>query len=180
MRFNFRVKNFGYTIFLMVSETQTLHGVTSLLANGNHYPFFDVDNCSLDLAETELGKIQVSYGLSNIYITSDKERSFRGWCYSQVKFTEYLRMQLDLIDSGLLDYNFFWWTVRQGKSTLRCNRKKNRPYQELASTLHSYYVPIPKTGLVTQAIYDTGIQKRGFTIFLGEKGKIIFGDKRSG
>ena len=180
MRLNFRIKKFGHTVFLLLSETQTLEGVTSLLANGNHYPFFDVDNCSLEQVENELGKIQVSYGLSNIYITSDKENSYRGWCYSQVKYTDYLRMQLDLIDAGLLDYNFFWWTVKQGKSTLRCNKKKNRPYQELISTLHSYFVPIPKTGLVTQAIYDTGVSKRGFTVFLGEKARVIFGDNKNG
>ena len=54
-----------------------------------------------------------------------------------------MRMQLDLIDSGILDYNFFWWTVNKGYATLRASQKKNRPKQELVSTLHSFSVAIP-------------------------------------
>ena len=83
-------------------------------------------------------------------------------------------MQLDLIDSGILDYNFFWWTVNKSKATLRTNQKKNRPKQELVSTPHSYSVPIPDR--FYYAIYDTGVEKRGLTIFLGEKGRVIRGD----
>ena len=157
----------------MYSDSQTLEGITSLLPNGKHYPLFDIDGCTLEETENGLMKVQISYGLSDIFITSDYDKSFRAWCYTQVKFTDYIRMQLDLLDMGLLDYNFFYWTVNKGKATLRVNNKKNRPKQELVSTLHSFYVPVQL--LREEAIYDTGTEKRGLTVFLGEKGRVIHG-----
>jgi hypothetical protein len=176
LRFNLRIKKFGHTLFIMLSETQTLEGITSQVMGkeGKHYPFFDIENCRKIQAEIGLGKVQVSYGLPDIFLTSDKEASYRGWCFAEVNFTDYLRMQLDLLDDGLLDYNFFYWTVFQGKSTLRTSCKSKRPLQKVVSVLKSYSVPIPKT--VEKVLYDTGIQKRGISILLGENGKIIFGD----
>ena len=180
MRFNYRTKirigNREFTFFVMLSNTQTLEGITSQVVGeeGKHYPFFDIEKCSLEQAEDGLMKVQTSYGLSDIFITSSAERSFRAWCFSEVKFADYLRMQLDLIDMELLDYNFHWWTQQKGKGTLRVSNKKNRPSQEIVSVLKSYSVPIPTK--VEGVIYDTGIEKRGLTIFLGEKGKIIRGD----
>jgi hypothetical protein len=173
MRANFRIKIANYTLFFMLSHTQTLEGVTSLLPNGKHMPLFDIENCSLEKAEFELKALQAIYSLSDIFITSDKERSFRSWCFAQVTFNEYLRMMLDLLDAGILDYNFFWWTVKQSKATLRVNSKVNRPPQKIVAVLPSYSVPIPET--VEKAVYDTGIEKRGLTVFLGEGGKIIHG-----
>lgn len=171
MRFNFRIKRFNHTLFVMLSETQTCEGVTSLQKDGKHTPFFDVENCSLDDAEEMLMKIQVSYGLSDIFITSDKERSFRAFCYSQVGFTNYLRILLDGVDSGLLDYNFFYWTVQKSKATLRTSIKRNREPQKIVSVLKSYSAPIPEQ--CERVVYDTGVVKRGLTVFLGEGGKLI-------
>ena len=175
MRANYQIKKFGHTLFIMLAHTQTLEGVTSLIPNSNklHMPFFDVENCSLDKAKKELKKLQSKYGLSDIFITSDKEGSYRAWCFSQVKFTDYLRMMLDLIDVGILDYNFFWWTVNKSKATLRVNNKVNRSKQEIVSVLRSYPVPIPEK--CERVVYDTGIEKRGLTVFLGNGGKIIHG-----
>ena len=171
MRFQYRIKKLGITFFVMLSHTQTCEGVTSLLENGKHTPFFDIEDCSLNEAENALRELQSKYGLSDTFITSDKERSFRAWCYSQVKFSDYLRMQLDLLDAGVLDYNFYWWTVKQGKSTLRVSNKKNRPPQKIVSVLSSYSVSIPE--VCEKVVYDTGIVKRGLTVFLGKGGKII-------
>ena len=70
--------------------------------------------------------------------------------------------------------NFFYWTVNKGEATLRANSKKNRPKQKLVSTLYSYPVPVPNK--YKGAFYDTGVEKRGLTIFLGEKGRVIRGD----
>jgi hypothetical protein len=164
----------------MVAETQSLEGITSevIRRTGYHYPLFDIEKqgevLPLEVVERELGKIQVSYGLSNFYIRSDKEGSYRPYCFSEVKLTDYMRMQLDLIDVGILDYNFFWWTANKSKATLRVNSKKNRPKQQLVSTLHSYSVPIPDK--FSTALYDTGVEKRGLTIFLGDKAKVLRGD----
>ena len=184
MRWNYRLKkkigNRTFTIFVMVAETQSLEGVTSKVIGreGYHYPLFDIEKrggkLSLQEVERELGKIQVSYAISDFFITSDKEGSYRAYCFSEVTLIVYMRMQLDLIDAGILDYNFFWWTVNKSKATLRVNQKKNRPKQELVSTLHSYSVQIPCK--FESALYDTGVQKRGLTIFLGDKARIIRGD----
>jgi len=164
----------------MVAETQTLEGITSQVIGktGYHYPLFDIENpkqkLPLETVEEELGKIQLKYNQSDFFITSDKKESYRTYCFNEVKTTDYMRMQLDLIDVGILDYNFFWWTVNKSKATLRVNQKKNRPKQELVSTLHSYSVPIPNK--FEGASYDTGVEKRGLTIFLGDKGRVIRGD----
>jgi hypothetical protein len=171
MRANFRIKIFNVTLFAMLSHTQSLEGMSSLQKDGLHTPFFDVENCSLDECVSLLEELQASYNLSDIFVTSDKDRSFRVWCFCHVSFSDYLRMQLMLLDKKLLDYNFFWWTVKQGKSTLRTNSKQGRPLQKVVAFLPSYSVPFPKT--CERVLYDTGIQKRGLTVFLGEGGKII-------
>jgi len=169
-----------FTFFVMISETQSLEGITSQVVgrDGYHYPLFDIEKhggiLPLEVVERELGKIQVSYGLSNFYIRSDRQGSYRPFCFSEVKLTDYMRMQLDLIDVGILDWNFFWWMVNKGYAKSRISQKKNRLEQRLVSTLHSYSVPI--LDRFEFAFYDTGVEKRGLTVFLGEKGKIIFGD----
>jgi len=63
--------------------------------------------------------------------------------------------------------------VSRSKATLRISNKKNREPQKIVSVLESYFVPIPKS--CQYVIYDTGIQKRGLTVLLGEGGKIIHG-----
>lgn len=59
-------------------------------------------------------------------------------------------MQLDLIDAGILDYNFFWHTVRLIKGTLRLSDKVNGPKQEIVSVLKSYPVSNPDLGHVKE------------------------------
>jgi hypothetical protein len=164
----------------MLAETQTLEGLTSQVVGreGYHYPLFDIEKhgeiVSLEEVEYELGKIQVSYGLPDIFIMSDRIGSFRAWCFGEVRFTDYMRMQLDLLDAGILDWNFSYWTMNKGEGTLRVNSKQNRPKQELVSTLHSYSVTFPEDK-IEPVFYDTGIEKRGLTVFLGDKGRVIWG-----
>lgn len=171
MRFNLRIKKFGYTFFMMLSKTQTLEGVTSLLPNGKHCVFADIENCSLEQAIAELKNVQKKYVLSDIFILSDKEKSFRAWCFNEVNFKPtYIGI---LNDIPHLDYNFFYWTVSRSKATLRLSNKENRPPQKIVSVLESYPVPIPVQ--FEKVIYDTGIEKRGLTVLLGKGGKILNG-----
>lgn len=170
MRVNFRVKIANTTLFFMLSRTQTLEGITSLQKDGKHIIMFDLENCSLEQAENTLRNVQRKYCLSNIYITSDIDRSFRAWCYSLVDFKTFLKI---LLDVDYLDWNFFYWTVSRSKATLRISNKKNREPQKIVSVLESYFVPIPKS--CQSVIYDTGIEKRGLTVLLGEGRKIIHG-----
>ena len=149
----------------MFSDTQTIEGKTSLQPDGKHIVMWDLDDCTLEQAEETLRNVQKKYDLSDIFIVSDAERSYRGWCYSKVDFKTFLHI---LLDVDYLDYNFFYYTVKRRKATLRTNSKKNRPKQQLVNVLESYPVQIPKKAL-EKVVYDTGIEKRGISILLGEK-----------
>ncbi len=164
----------------MLAETQTCEGLMSRIPESDnlHYPLFDLDNCTKYEAKIGLGIIQKKHNLPDIILLSDKNLSIRALCFAQVKFTDYLKMQLELLDMGLLDYNFFWWTVKQSSATIRYGNKVNRPQQQIVDVLYSYHVPIPAK--VRIATYDTGVQKRGLTVFLGEDGKIVSGDSKIG
>ena len=164
MRFNFRIRKFNKTLFMMYSDTQTLEGVTSLLKNGKHIVMWDLEGCSQEQAEETLRKVQSSYNLSSIFIFSDAERSFRAWCFTRVDFNTFLKI---LLDTDYADWNFFYYTVKRKKATLRVSNKKNRPKQELVAVLELYPMPIPEE--VEMVIYDTGIEKRGLSILLGDR-----------
>lgn len=164
MRFNFRIKKFGLNLFVSLSEVQTLEGITSLLPNGKHIILIDLENCSQLEAEGSLRKLQRKRGLPDIFLVSDLEKSFRAWCYAQVDLKTLLQI---LLDVEFLDWNFFWWTVKRGKATLRTSNKKNRPPQKLVSVLRSYSVPIPAS--CEKVVYDTGVEKRGTTVLLGDR-----------
>jgi len=170
MRFNFRAKIGNFTLFFMVAKTQTLEGVTSLQPDGTHIVLWDLEKCTLEQAEITLRKVQKKYCLSHIFIVSDIERSYRAWCFSKVNFKNYLMI---LLDTDFLDWNFFYWTVKRGKATLRTSNKKNREPQKIVSVLESYPVPIPLQ--FEKVVYDTGIEKRGLTVLLGKGGKILNG-----
>jgi len=159
MRLNLRLKFGNITFFGMISKTQTLRGITSTANKKEHlhYIFWDLEDCTLNEAEQTLRKVQEEFLLSNIYITSDKDRSFRAWCFSQRKWLDYLHI---LLHTEYVDYGFWIWTVRRGEATLRISKKEKRDYQNLISVLEGYgKVDLPNKILVIK--YDTGIEKRG-------------------
>jgi hypothetical protein len=164
MRINFRLRFGTFTFFGMLSKTQKLEGITSKVIGekDKHYPFFDLENCSLSQAESTLKVIQDIYDMSNIYIESDFSRSFRALCFDKVSFKKYLKMLLTI---DYLDYNFFYWTVQRGKATIRISQKENREKQKIVSVIRSFDIPIPKE--FETVIYETGIHKRGTNILLG-------------
>lgn len=167
MRFNFRAKFRNLTFFAMIAKTQTLEGVTSLQADGSHIVMWDLENCTLQKAEKTLKKIQRKYRLSNVYIASDVEGSYRAWCFSKVDFGTFLKILVESL--SILDYNFFYYTVKRKKATLRTGSKKGRPIQRVVSVLQSYYSPIStENSSVEKVVYDTGLQKRGISLLLGD------------
>ena len=89
--------------------------------------------------------------------------SLRAFCYTQVHFETFLKI---LLDTKHLDWNFFEYTVRRKKATLRVSKKHNRPEQKIVDVLESYFVPIPKDQ-TEQVSYDTGVKKEGWSIILG-------------
>jgi hypothetical protein len=121
-----------------------------------YYPFFDIEGCILEECEATLKEIQSMYNLSDIYITSDHEKSFHGFCFSPVKWKVYLQM---LLYCEHLDYQFFYWTVRRSKATLRLSMKTGRDEGKIIKVLKSYSVPFPTR--LEKKIYDTGIEKKG-------------------
>jgi hypothetical protein len=148
----------------MLAKTQTLEGVTSLQNDGSHIPMWDIE-CDLEKAKETLRTVQNKYGLSHIYIASDQEGSYRGWCFSKVSLKTLLSILTDSLD--ILDYSFFYYTVKRRKATLRTDRKKDRPLQQVVSVLPSYSAEFPK--VMERVVYDTGLEKRGLSLLLGEQ-----------
>jgi hypothetical protein len=179
MRFShlnkFKIGNRNFTIFLSLAETQTLEGMTDKAGKDKHYVFGDIEGCNLAQTVAELKPVQKKYVLSDIFVVSDAENSFRYWCWSKVDFKTLLKILLDIPH---LDYNFFFWTVQRGKATLRVSNKVNRPAQKVVAVLYSYSVPFPET--VEKVIYDTGVQKRGLTLIFKDGKAVLKGDLRNG
>jgi hypothetical protein len=168
LRLNFRLKIGSLTFFSMIAKTQILEGVDSRVIDSQkdeNYVFWDLENCTLHKAEETLKTVQNKYGLSHIYIVSDLENSYRAWCFSKVTFKTFLAILIDSLD--IIDYNFFYYTVKRRKATLRTDRKKDRPSQKVVSVLQSFAVEFPK--MMERVVYDTGLEKRGFSLLLGEK-----------
>ena len=149
----------------MIAETQTLEGVTSLQPDGSHIIMWDLENCTLEEARDILREVQRKYGLSHIYIVSDLEGSYRAWCFSKVDFQTLLSILVDSL--SILDYSFFYYTVKRRKATLRTSTKKGRGIQEVVSVLESYPVSIPSSAM-ERVVYDTGLEKEGFSVLLGD------------
>jgi hypothetical protein len=162
MRFNFRLKIRDLTLFFMIAKTQTLEGVSSLQQDGKHMVMWDLEDCTLNEAEETLRSVQLRYNLSHIFLTSDSEGSYRAWCFTKVDLKTFLHI---LLDTDYLDYNFFYYTVKRQKATLRTSNKKNRQTQRLISVLRSFSESIPIR--MEKVVYDTGLEKRGVSILLG-------------
>lgn len=165
MRINFRIVKFGFTLFVMLARTQTLEGVASLLPTRRHIVMWDLENASLGKIEKTLSEIQRKYKLSHIYIVSDSEGSYRAWCFSKVNLKTLLSILVDSLD--ILDYSFFYYTVKRKKATLRTSNKKDRPAQKVVSILWSYHSTIPSK--MEQVVYDTGLEKKGYAVLLGDQ-----------
>jgi hypothetical protein len=148
----------------MFAKTQTLEGVTSLQKDGNHIVMWDLENCTLQRAKEVLRKVQSKYRLSNVYIASDAEGSYRAWCFSQVSFEVFLKILVDSL--SILDYNFFYYTVKRKKATLRTGCKRGRPAQRVVCVLSSFFLPF-KESSVEKVVYDTRLEKRGNSLLLG-------------
>lgn len=169
-RFNFRITTNRFTFFAMFARSQKLEGITSQVFDdngkptGKHYPFFDLEGTSIKKIKSVLGKIQHKYGLSNIYITSDNNSTFRAWCFSIVTFETYLKILIDC--KSIVDYGFLLYTFKRKEATLRLSKKEGRPFQNVVTVLESFNIPLPSK-IVRHVTYVTGCEKQGSTINLG-------------
>jgi len=169
MRFNFLIKLGNVTFFFMISSTQTLEGVTSKVGEDQHIILWDLEKCTLEQAKETLSDVQYKYHLSDIWITSDAEGSYRAWCFSRRFFKEYLKI---LLETEHLDWNFFWWTVRRGQATLRTSNKQGRPPQQVVAYLKGYE-PAEIPAKMVHVLYDTGLEKRGVVIKVGQVSRSV-------
>jgi hypothetical protein len=171
-RLNVRLAGKGFTIFAMLSRTQKLTGVTSRCfdnkgkPNAKHIIMWDLDSdvCTLEKAKETLVKVQKKYTLSHIYLTSDKQGSYRAWCYSQVDEKTLYHIIVDSLD--VVDFLFFYHTVKRRTATLRTSGKRGRIKQTCVGVLRSYFAPFPD-GVVEGVSYETGLDKKGITFNLG-------------
>jgi len=158
-RLNLRLKFGKITFFGMISKTQTLKGIGSLVNKKEHlhYIFWDLEGCTRKEAEQTLIEVQREFKLGMIFLTSDKDKSYRAWCFSIRKWLEYLHI---LLHTEYVDYGFWIWTVRRGEATLRMSNKENREMQKILTVINGYEkTKLPKT--LRLIIYDTGIKKKG-------------------
>jgi len=168
-RLNLRLKFGKITFFGMISKTQTLKGFGSCVdvKKHLHYIFWDLENCTKEQAVQTLMKVQEEFKLGAIFLTSDKEKSFRAWCFSIRKWLEYLHI---LLHTEYVDYGFWIWTVRRGEATLRVSQKENRITQEVIEVLNGFEkTKIPELKNLHFIVYDTGIEKKG-TLITNVKG----------
>jgi len=170
-RFNIRLTTSRFTFFSMLSRSQKIEGITSRVydQNGkptnNHYIFWDLENASLEQIKKTLKKVQTRYSLGNIQLTSDNNgKTYRGWCFSIVTFETYIKILVDSLN--IIDYGFFYYTIKRKEATLRLSQKEGRPFQTCTDTIESFSVPYP-TGIMKRVIYTTGNEKKGTTINLG-------------
>jgi len=168
-RLNFLLKIGNLTIFFMVSSTQSLEGVTSKVGKDEHLILWDLEKCTLEQAKETLTNVQYKYRLGDIFIVSDCEGSYRAWCFSRRSFKEYLKI---LLDTEHLDWNFFYWTVKRGQATLRTSNKQGRPQQQVVAYLKGYE-PTEIPAKMVHVLYDTGLEKRGVVIKVGQVSRSV-------
>jgi len=172
-RINLRLKFKDYTFFFMISKTQTLDGLMSMIPDDRefHYPMWDLEITDLDSTfndiEYTLLDVQDKFQLSDIFIMSDKDLSYRAICFTRVTFKTLMNI---LYNTCYVDYNFIHWTQSRGYANIRMSEKENRKPLEVISILKTYHQPIPE--YIYHKIYDTGIEKSGKTIDYR-----LFGDK---
>jgi hypothetical protein len=83
---------------------------------------WDLENCTLEQIKRTLREIQSIYNLSDIFIVTDNDKTYRAWCFSKIDFGVYLHILVDCLP--ILDYNVFYYTIKRRKATLRISSKK--------------------------------------------------------
>jgi hypothetical protein len=136
---------------------QNIEGITNEVIGeeDKFYIFWDIENCALEQAVETLLDVQYRHQLADIFITSDKDSSYRAFCFSKRSFNEYM---ITLHNTKYVDYSFIWWTYKRHKSTLRTSGKAGRPLQDVVAFLRGYE-PYELPSKIVRANYETGLEK---------------------
>jgi len=154
----FRRFYFGNHIFaVLLMKIQQVEGIANRVIGekDKYYIFWDIEGYNLEQVIEALSDVQYRHGLADVFITSDKEDSFRAWCFSKRSFNEYM---IILHETKYVDYAFIKWTVIRHKSVLRTSQKLGRPQQNVVSFL-SGYEPYELPSRFTFESYETGLEK---------------------
>ena len=162
---------------LFASNIALTMGIASLSKNGNALIrsfFVAISPRAIEASPSSFRILNVpkvrlkSYLLSVQLIFQQAKHIFlssaRAWCFTQVDFENFLKILVDSL--SVLDYNFFYYTVKRKKATLRTSNKRGRPSQKVVSVIDSYYLPFNQS-VVEKVVYDTGLEKRGISLLLG-------------
>ena len=154
----FRRFYFGnYHLSVLLMKIQHIQGMTNEVIGekDKHYIFWDIEGCSLEQAIETLMDVQYEYQLADIFIVSDKEGSYRAWCFSKRTFNETMQI---LLATKYVDHAYLLWTFRRHKATLRTSKKIGRPEQDVVILLRGYEsYELPARYI--HAIYETGLEK---------------------
>jgi hypothetical protein len=154
----FRRFYFGNYIFsVLLMKIQQVKGVANKVIHeqDKYYIFWDIEECTLEQAIETLMQVQLKHRLADIFITSDKENSYRAYCFSKRPFIEYL---IILLETKYVDWAFIKWTFVRHRSVLRTSRKLGRPQQIVLKKLEGYE-PYEFPKKVVEEIYETGLEK---------------------
>jgi hypothetical protein len=154
----FRRFYFGnYHLSILSMKIQRVHGIANKVVGekNKYYPFWDIEGCSLNQAVETLSDVQYKYQLADIFIVSDKEYSYRAFCFSKRPFNECM---IILYETKHVDWAFIKWSTHRRKSVLRTSQKLGRPKQKVVNVLRGFEpYDLPKK--VIEEIYETGLEK---------------------
>jgi hypothetical protein len=154
----FRRFYFGnYHLSILLMKIQQVKGIANRVIGekDRYYIFWDIEGYSLAQVIEKLSNVQYKHLLADIFITSDKENSFRAWCFSKRSFNEYMTI---LYETEYVDPAFIKWTVIRHKSVLRTSQKLGRPKQDVVAVLKGYE-PCELPREITLEFYETGLEK---------------------
>ena len=164
MKLSFRLKVRTLTLFFTIFKTQRMVGIVNKVENGGFCPFWDLENCTLNMAIKTLSEVQKEFHLDTIFVYSDNPTSFRALCYTVVSFHEYLHI---LLHTQYVDFGWFRVNVSREFAILRISDKKKREHQKVVAIIpNGKELEYP---YFTNVEYDTGIDKKVILLAIGEK-----------
>jgi len=157
LRFFRRIYFGNYIFSILLMKIQQVKGIANKVIDerDKYYIFWDIEGCSQKQAEKTLRQVQLKHLLADIFLTSDREYSFRAYCFSKRPFIEYLMI---LLETKYVDWAFTKWTIIRHKSVLRTSQKLGRPKQNVVSVLRGYE-PYELPRKFTFEFYETGLEK---------------------
>lgn len=155
MRIAARIKLGSWFAYATIGHVQVVTGVSSKVGPNRHNVFWDFDDTPLDSVEWLLTIAQRNFDLGEIYIFSDKPRSYRAVCYSVVDFKKLLEI---LVTTPRVDDVFIIKTAQKGQATIRLSDKLGRGPPAIVSKIPGRHEPLPNNLSVWR--YETGVDKR--------------------